>query len=275
MGRCLAGSLLLVCAIRLGALPPPLDQVTAACDAPGYASDTLVCDDMELRKLDQLLLGKINRKRNLLPGSTDAESDKDWFRRSRLCAFESDHRNCMLAAYCLRLTMLSPPDQANPRVCRPSNQSIAASAISRHGLALAGTTLDKLLNREARVWGYVDYQNLYGNDDVKRILGDRWAGYGPDDHSWQFNLKAESSDEPGQSFAVSVPNDLLRDDVLRVLVRNAREGWPTKVYLLGILSTFEAPTNAVRLRGLRMDLRSSRDIRIGESAFDQVVMSGR
>ena len=275
MRRCLAGSLLLVCAIRLGALPPPPDQVTAHCDAPGYASDTLVCDDPELRKLDQLLLREINRKPKQLPGSTDVEPDKDWFRRSRLCAFESEHRNCLLAAYCLRLALLSPPDQANPRVCQPINPYIASATITRHGFTLAGTALDNLLNREMHVWGYVDYQNLYGNDDARLILGDWWSGYGPDDHSWRFNLKAESHDEAGQSFAVSVPNDLLRDDVLRVLVRNAREGWPTKVYLLGILSTFEAPTNAVRLRGLRMDLRSSRDIRIGESAFAQGVMSGR
>ena len=188
--------------------------------------------------------------------------------------------NQSTATACWQLTVCdlrcsAPRDQANPRVCQPINPYISAATITRHGFALAGTALDNLLNREVHVWGYVDYQNLYGNDDARLILGDWWSGYGPDDHSWRFNLKAESDDEAGQSFAVSVPNDLLRDDVLRVLVRNAREGWPTKVYLLGILSTFEAPTNAVRLRGLRMDLRSSRDIRIGESAFDQGVMSGR
>lgn len=118
---------------------------------------------------------------------------------------------------------------------------------------------------EIRVWGYVDYANLYGDAGAKAILGEFWSGEGPDAASWRFNLKAAEDDAAGQSFAVHVPDDGRRDEVLRVFVANARAGKPTKVFLRGRLFTFAAPANARALTGLYMELQSADDIRLRES----------
>jgi len=88
------------------AVPPPPVQVTANCDAPSYASDFLVCEDAGLRELDSLLARQIAQRNKTAAGSASHESDQDWFRLSRLCAFESDHRGCLLAAYCARITSI-------------------------------------------------------------------------------------------------------------------------------------------------------------------------
>ena len=53
-----------------------------------------------------------------------------------------------------------------------------------------------------------------------------------------------------------------RDELLKVFLADARAGRPTKVYLEGSLLTFDAPTNGRLLHGLRMELQSSRDIRL-------------
>jgi hypothetical protein len=106
----------------------------------------------------------------------------------------------------------------------------------------------------------VDHRNLYGNAGVKAILGDWWSGQGPSATTWRFNLKASADDETGHSFPVLVPNDQGRDAVLAVFLRDALAQKPTKVFVKGRITTFDAPTNYTRRAGLQMELRSSTNV---------------
>jgi len=139
---------------------------------------------------------------------------------------------------------------------------VAASLLTRNGFARDGAQARGLEGREVRLWGFVDHGNIYGDAGAQAILGDWWSGNGPDDATWRFNLKAEADDAVGQSFAVHVPNGPGRDDLLKRFLADAEAGRPTKVFLTGKLFTFDAPTNAVSLAGLTMELGSAHDIRL-------------
>ena len=143
----------------------------------------------------------------------------------------------------------------------PGDGYLAASAITRRGFAQNGEVKRAIRDRDVRLWGYVDHANLYGDAGARAILGEFWSGEGPAAATWRFDLKAGQNDAAGQSFAVYVPNDAGRDEVLRAFVADARARRPTRVFLTGRVFTFAAPTNAVSLTGLYMVLRSSRDIR--------------
>jgi uncharacterized protein len=247
--------------LAAAALPPPPVQVTADCDAPTYASDFLVCADVDLRQLDTVLARLIVQTNGGSRELGAQESDRDWFRRSRMCAFETDHRGCLRAAYCARVALLSAGNA--PFSC--SNQAgdyLAASSISRFGFAKNHDQILAWQGKKIRIWGYVDHQNLYGDESAKQILGEWWSGYGPDSRTWRFNLKAKQNDPAGRSFAVFVAEDPGRDEMLKIFLADARAGRPTKVYLEGSLLTFDAPTNLRPLHGLRMQLQSSRDIQL-------------
>ncbi len=144
------------------------------------------------------------------------------------------------------------------------NQAIdgytAASAISRNGFAINGDELRKLDGQQVAIWGYVDQGNLYGDASARQILGEWWSGAGPTATSWQFNLKANADDAVGRSFAVFVPNDAGRDDLLEVLAADARAQRPTRVFVKGRLYTFDAPGNFSKQTGLYMEVASSGDI---------------
>lgn len=90
------------------AVPPPVEQLTANCNSPVYASDQLVCGDIELRALDEQLATKIREKPNLgsREGSIYYEAQSTWFKRRSLCAMKSGHRQCLLEAYAERLRLL-------------------------------------------------------------------------------------------------------------------------------------------------------------------------
>lgn len=135
----------------------------------------------------------------------------------------------------------------------------AASSISRDGFARDEQQMSELNGQEIKLWGFVDYSNLYGDEATKAILGDWWSGEGPE-AAWQFNLKARENDEAGHSFAVYIPNDDGRDSLLRLFLENARSQKPTKVFLTGRIYTTDAPTNVTTLTGLYMELQSSDDI---------------
>lgn len=143
----------------------------------------------------------------------------------------------------------------------PAGDYVAASAIAKGGIVRDREASPLAEGRTIRLWGYVDHANLYGDDGARTILADGWSGPGPDPTRWRFNLKAKAQDAPGHSFAVRVPNDEGRDEILRVFVADAREHRPTRVFLTGRLFTFAAPTNAVSLTGLYMELESSQAIR--------------
>ncbi len=135
---------------------------------------------------------------------------------------------------------------------------VAASSVSTDGFAKQ--TAQIVDGQVVNLWGFVDHSNLYGNAGAQEILADWWSGPGRDDDTWRFNLKAEADDEAGHSFPVHVPNDAGRDDLLRAFLADARTQQPTRVLVTGRLYTFDAPTSATTLTGLRLELESSQDI---------------
>jgi hypothetical protein len=136
----------------------------------------------------------------------------------------------------------------------------AASSISKNGFARDAAAMRKLDGQEIKVWGFVDSGNIYGDADAKEILGDLWSGDGPDASTWRFNMKAEAGDKAGNAFAVLIPNDPGRDELLKAFVADANAQKPTRVFVKGKLHTFDAPTNTGALTGLTMALGSSKDI---------------
>lgn len=145
--------------------------------------------------------------------------------------------------------------------CQQSSSGyVPARSISKAGLARNPGQIGKIEGKEIKIWGFIDHGNLYGNDDVRAILQEWWSGYGPDEATWRFNLKAKESDKYGHSFSVLVPNDAWRNSILETFVKDARAFRSTKVYLKGRIHTFDMPTNFSNLTGLYLKLDSSRDI---------------
>jgi hypothetical protein len=138
----------------------------------------------------------------------------------------------------------------------------AASSISKDGFARNEQQMSELNGQEIKLWGFVDHSNLYGDEGTKAILEDWWSGEGPDASTWRFNLKAGENDEAGHSFPVYVPNDDGRDNLLRLFLADAKEQRPTKVFVMGKIFTYEAPTNIASQTGLYMELQSSNDIQL-------------
>ena len=136
----------------------------------------------------------------------------------------------------------------------------AASSISKDGFARDENQISELQGKEIKVWGFVDHSNLYGDQGAKAILEDWWSGDGPDALTWRFNLKAGENDEAGHSFAVYVPNDPGRDELLRLFLSDAKAHRPTKVFVTGKLFTYEAPTNTASLTGIYLELQSSNEV---------------
>ena len=71
----------------------------------------------------------------------------------------------------------------------------AASSLSKDGYARNAAEARKLDGQEAKLWGFVDHGNLYGDESAKQILGERWGGDGPSATTWRFNLTAKADDE--------------------------------------------------------------------------------
>ena len=119
----LAGLLLAwALACPAAAIPPPPGQVSANCESPTYASDQLVCNDPELAALDQLLASLVALGMSQTESGAADQSDEDWFQSSRLCAFEADHRACLLKAYCKRISLLNCGTPAACLNLTPENQ---------------------------------------------------------------------------------------------------------------------------------------------------------
>lgn len=106
-----------VLAAGASAVPPPVEQLTANCVAPVFASDQLVCADPELRALDDQLR-RILAARAGIQGLELEESDYQWFLRRSRCAFQEEHRACLLQAYRERLALLLRGSQSIGRTFR-------------------------------------------------------------------------------------------------------------------------------------------------------------
>lgn len=103
-------------------VPPPVEQSTADCARPTYASDQLVCNDAELRVLDQRLKALLTQRSPIIPGAFQ-ESDDQWFKRRSRCAFEVEHKKCLSEAYADRFAVIetAPTDTAAAKVAKCKN----------------------------------------------------------------------------------------------------------------------------------------------------------
>lgn len=86
-------------------VPPPAEQWTADCSRPVYASDHLLCADSELQAWDARLAQALQGHSPLNAGNF-IEDNSQWFKRRSRCAFESDHRGCLLDAYSDRVAIV-------------------------------------------------------------------------------------------------------------------------------------------------------------------------
>lgn len=117
-------------------VPPPLEQAGADCNRPQYASDMLVCGDPELRARD----GEVAALAQALPalaGSPYWEDQSGWIRRRSRCAFDADHRACLVAAYADRRTVLIAATASASRPLRCDGPWRGRALLADDGAALA------------------------------------------------------------------------------------------------------------------------------------------
>jgi hypothetical protein len=141
----------------------------------------------------------------------------------------------------------------------PAN-AIPLSRLADGGFARNARVLERWRGREPRLLGFVDHGNLYGDGEARDILGERWAGPGPADGIWRFDLKGAADDPVGRSFAVHLPANAGAAALFRRFAADAVMGRPTRVRVSGRLHGFSAPTQARRLVGLYLVLGLSRAV---------------
>ena len=126
---------------------------------------------------------------------------------------------------------------------------IPASSFSKKGFAKNREQALANRGKVIKVWGYVDGANVFSKE---------WEDDSPE--KWRFDLKAKPWDDVGQSFPIHVPVDDGHDELVALFVANHFINKPTRVFVTGRISTFDAPMNFVRKTGLSMDVNSSKDI---------------
>ena len=126
---------------------------------------------------------------------------------------------------------------------------VSASSFSKKGFAKSHKQAQELRGKILKVWGYVDGGNVFPKD---------WGTNQPG--KWRFDLKAKPSDDVGQSFSIHIPVDERHDELVALFEATDFADKPTRVFVTGKLSTFDAPMNFVRKTGLSMDVNSSKDI---------------
>ena len=126
---------------------------------------------------------------------------------------------------------------------------VPASSFSKKGFAKNRKEVLAHRGKVLKVWGYVDGGNVFPKD---------WGTNQPG--KWRFDLKAKPSDDVGQSFSILIPVDDRHDELVALFEATDFADKPTRVFVTGKLSTFDAPMNFVRKTGLSMDVNSSKDI---------------
>lgn len=139
---------------QVAAVPPPVEQQTANCNAPVFATDQLVCGDPTLRALDSELAMRLAA--GPAPTSRWIETQQQWFLRRSRCAFAEDHAVCTQSAYRERLTLLRPPGPS-ARLLKVSCDdadiwAIAAEADQTILLARAGSIIGRADNARNGSW---------------------------------------------------------------------------------------------------------------------------
>ena len=126
---------------------------------------------------------------------------------------------------------------------------VSASSFSKKGFAKSHKQALALRGKILKVWGYVDGSNVFPEEWMDNQTG-----------KWRFHLKAKPSDHTGQSFAIHIPVDDGHDKLVALFKANDLAHKPTRVFVTGKISTFDAPMNFVRKTGLYMEVNSSKDI---------------
>ena len=126
---------------------------------------------------------------------------------------------------------------------------VPASSFSKKGFAKNREQALTNRGKVIKVWGYVDGANVFSKE---------WKDNSPE--KWRFKLKAKPWEDAGQSFSIHVPVDDGHDELVTLFVANHLINKPTRVFVTGRISTFDAPMNFVRKTGLYMEVNSSKDI---------------
>ncbi len=132
---------------------------------------------------------------------------------------------------------------------KPMGGYVSASSFSKKGWAKNRKQALAHRGKVLKVWGYVDGSNVFPKDSDHNQPG-----------KWSFHLKAKPSDHTGQSFPIIIPVDDGHDKLVALFEANDLADKPTRVFVTGIISTFDAPMNFVTKTGLSMKLNSSKDI---------------
>lgn len=77
------------------AVPPPMEQTTADCDRPVYASDRFICADPYLSRQEQDIARRWQAAEAALPESPWIERQSAWFKRRAMCAFQENQGSCL------------------------------------------------------------------------------------------------------------------------------------------------------------------------------------
>jgi uncharacterized protein len=123
------------------AIAAPIEQSTADCTIPTYATDRLVCSNAELSALDQTLARMLTDLPSQARGADNPwlEEQQNWFKRRSLCAFEESHLECARRAYRTREAemdaLASHADDGKPLRC-PSLPAASRYTISNEGLMI-------------------------------------------------------------------------------------------------------------------------------------------
>lgn len=116
-------------------VPPPVEQQTAECRNPVFATDQLVCGEPVLRQLDEQLVYQLLSFH--AQSSRWLESQEQWFLRRSRCAFQTDHAGCTSSAYAERLSVVRilQPD-ALLLAAKCSDLNVSQIAIERDRIVL-------------------------------------------------------------------------------------------------------------------------------------------
>lgn len=131
----------LMLTVQQSAVPPPVEQFTADCAAPVYASERLICSDPELLGTEAQIADLWHAAQPDWSPGPWLEPQEAWFRRRALCAFQTEHRACLLGANAERVRVLSavsrsPGATASPARCMGEGVSQTVS-VDRLDQALA------------------------------------------------------------------------------------------------------------------------------------------
>lgn len=160
-------------------ISPPLEQDSADCLHPVYATDRLVCGDPQLRALDADMAVRTVRleQRSGWPASPFFEDQTAWFERRSLCAFQAHHRTCAATAYRVRIVeldaMIQPITTGMALQCKgqPSWHISSLGSLGAHVVTKAdGTPLFVAFPRARGPWApFISYHKSATRLTLQRI----------------------------------------------------------------------------------------------------------